>query len=78
MSRECIESFVSIKKKEKKIDFYKFLAHGASLKGWFLEERSLNILTILVLFCFFILSCAKTWFARLTFAAATLIGDHLE
>lgn len=33
MSRECIESFVSIKKKEKKIDFYKFLAHGASLKG---------------------------------------------
>lgn len=28
MSRECIESFVSIKKKEKNIDFYKFLAHG--------------------------------------------------
>lgn len=33
MSRECIESYVSIKEKEKQIDFYKFLAHGASLKG---------------------------------------------
>lgn len=32
MSRECIESFVSIKEKEKRKDF-KFLAHGASLKG---------------------------------------------